>query len=189
MSVIVHITGIFVALFMIWLARSRLRKRSPSERGVLTYPPLLLVVGVIYTLTFLGFAILMFLTLPDSAERWNFFLLFVAFSLGGLPIIAASLFERHRVSVGGIEYSPLFGIGTFGYLPWAEVRRVKFSRFMGWFILEGHDGTKVRVSAMMMGLPEFAQCLLAGVDPKVMDTQTLYLLQQTAHGILPRLGI
>ncbi len=188
MSVIVHITGIFVALFMIWLSHSRLRKRLPSERGVLAYPPLLLVVGVVYTLTFLGLAILMFLTLPDSTEKWNLFLLLVAFSLGWPPIIAASLFERHRVSIWGIEYSPLFGIGTSGYLPWSEVRRVKFSRFMRWFILEGYDGTKVRVSAMM-GLPEFARYLLAGVTPEAMDTKTLYLLQQTAHGILPKLGI
>ncbi len=174
---------------MIWLSRSRLRKGLPSERGVLAYPPLLLVVGVVYTLTFLGFAILMFLTTPNSTEKWNFFLLFVAFSLGGLPIIAASLFERHRVSVWGIEYSPLFGVGIFGYLSWSEVRRVKFSRFMRWFILEGHDGTKVRVSAMMVGLPEFAQYLLAGVAPEAMDTKTFYLLQRTAHGILPKLGI
>ncbi len=190
MFVIIHIIAeIFTILFMIWLSRSRLRKGSPSERGLLAYPPALLVLGILYTLTFLGFAILTLLTSPNDAEKWSLSLIFAAFSLGGLPIIAAALFERHRVSVWGIEYSPLFGIGIFGYLPWSEVRRVTFSRFMGWFILEGHDGTKIRVSAMMTGLPEFARYLLAGVAPEAIDTKTFYLLQQTAHGVPPKLGI
>ena len=190
MSLSVHIvTGIFVALFMLWLSRARLRKRSPAERDILAYPPILLVFGIIYTFIFLGFAMLIFLTLPNGAEKWRLFSFFVALSLGGVPIITTSLFERHRVSAWGIEYSPLLGIGAGGYLPWSEVRRVKFSRFMRWFILEGYDGTKIRISAMMMGLPEFARYLLAAVPPEAMDAKTLYLLRQTAYGSPPDLGV
>ncbi len=188
MSLLVRIlTDIFVVLFMLWLSRARLRKRPYPERDILAYPPILLVFGIIYFLFFLGFAVLMLLTIPNSAERLKFFLLFVAFSLGGLPIIAASLFERHRVSALGIEYSPLLGVGSGGYLPWSEVRRVKFSSFMRWFILEGYDGTKVRISVMMMGLPEFARYLLASVAPEAIGTRALHLLQQTAYGFPPKL--
>lgn len=189
MSSSFHIlTWIFVFLFMLWLSRARLRPRPRSERDILTYPRPLFILGILYILTFLGFAALM-LTTPKSKEKWSLSLFFVAMSLWGLPLITAYLFERHRVSAQGIEYGPLFGIGSGGYLPWSEVRRVKFSRFMRWFIVEGHDGTKVRVSVMMMGLPEFARYLLAAVAPEVMDAKTLYLLRQTAAGLPPDLGM
>ncbi len=187
MSLVVHIlTDVFVVLFMLWLSRARLRRRPYHERDILAYPPILLVFGIIYLLLFLGFAVLILLT-TSGAERLKFFLLSVAFSLGGLPIIAASLFEKHRVSALGIEYSPLLGVGSGGYLPWSEVRRVKFSSFMRWFILEGYDGTKVRISVMMMGLPEFARYLLASVAPEAIEARALHLLQQTAYGFPPRL--
>jgi hypothetical protein len=66
---------------------------------------------------------------------------------------------RHNVSDEGLRYSRLVGSG--GYIRWTEVKKVQFSDAMKWFRLESQSGEAVRISIMLMGLPEFAWALLA----------------------------
>src|SRR5437588_3897018 len=56
---------------------------------------------------------------------------------------------------------------------------------MKWFRLESQSGIVVRVSVMLMGLPVFAQMLLANALSEAIDLTTLTILQATAEGNPP----
>jgi hypothetical protein len=51
---------------------------------------------------------------------------------------------------------------------------------MKWFRLERQTGKVARISAMLIGLPEFARVLLAHTPPGVIDAETLPILEATA---------
>jgi hypothetical protein len=48
---------------------------------------------------------------------------------------------------------------------------------MKWFRLEGQSGDVARISAMLIGLPEFARVLFAHTPPGVIDAETLPTLE------------
>jgi hypothetical protein len=56
---------------------------------------------------------------------------------------------------------------------------------MKWFRVESQTGTVVRLSLMLMGLPEFAQLLLAHAGREAIEKSTLPLLEMTASGNPP----
>jgi hypothetical protein len=58
---------------------------------------------------------------------------------------------------------------------------------MKWFKIELTSGVVVRVSAMLIGLPEFASRVLAGVPRGAIGENAYALLQQTEQGNLPRI--
>lgn len=75
--------------------------------------------------------------------------------------------------------------GRRGHLRWLEVSKLRFAPVMKWFVLEAQDGRKVRVSAMLLGLPEFAQAVLAHVPVEAIEPGTLQILQETSRGQPP----
>jgi hypothetical protein len=58
---------------------------------------------------------------------------------------------------------------------------------MGWFLLVKIDGETVRVSALLVGLPEFARIVLEEVRPAAIEATTRPVLEQTAAGFPPKL--
>ena len=78
-------------------------------------------------------------------------------------------------------------LGTTGFLRWSELKKVRYGSSMKWFRLETASGEVLRVSAMLMGLPEFAQALLKSTPTDAMDTDTLEILEATAEGNPPSL--
>jgi len=68
------------------------------------------------------------------------------------------------------------------YLRWSDLRTVRYAPVMKWFRLETRSGDVARVSAMMMGLPEFARILLAHSPQRGVEPHTLQMLQSTADG-------
>jgi hypothetical protein len=56
---------------------------------------------------------------------------------------------------------------------------------MKWFRLETQSGDVARISAMLIGLPEFARLLLSHAQPHAIDAETLLILQATADGNPP----
>lgn len=110
---------------------------------------------------------------------------FVFFGMMSLPMVGDYLFARHTVSDTGLEYGRMFG--QRGSLLWSDVERVKFSAAMKWFVLERRTGSPVRISAMLMGLPEFARVLLSRVPSQVIDTQARILLEETRAGNPPKI--
>jgi hypothetical protein len=76
--------------------------------------------------------------------------------------------------------------GTRGTLKWNQVRRVHYSSFAKWFRIETEDGQVARISALLVGLPDFARAVLSGVRQEALDPDTAAILHATAHGELPR---
>jgi hypothetical protein len=56
---------------------------------------------------------------------------------------------------------------------------------MKWFRLETRTGAVARISAMLIGLPEFARLLLAHAPADAIPPETLLVLEATAAGNPP----
>ena len=93
--------------------------------------------------------------------------------------------DRHYLSGEGIRHSRWMGLRGPGFMRWDEVRRVSYSSTWKWFVLEAGDGRKARVSAVMMGLPEFARHVLQHVPEWAVEPETRGMLRQVAGGNLP----
>jgi hypothetical protein len=173
---------VLMSLTMGWLARTRQRPRPPDQANLMVHPRSTLVIGVTATGIFLVVAILSAL-FPGDTGSPLITLGFVAFAGLGVPIICDYFFARHAINSDGIDYGRMFG--GRGVLRWADVRRVRYSTLAKWFRLESADGDVVRVSAMLLGLPEFARAVLTHVVPANIDAQARPILEAAAEGRLP----
>lgn len=171
-----------MAAVMGWVANSRVRKHRDLDRHILRHPFSTLVLGVVCAILFFGIAIVSNTIGKNSTTTVWTTLLFVGFGFLSIPIFADYFLARHRLLEQGIEYGSMFG--RRGCLRWSEVSSVSFSPAMKWFVLDG-AGVKARVSAMLIGLPEFAQFVLRYVPRAAIDSKTQELLRLTAQGTLP----
>jgi hypothetical protein len=177
--------GVIMAAVMGWVARSRLRKQPDSERGVLRHPVSTLIIGLVCGGFFFGLAILSnTVGKNETTSVWTT-VLFVGFGLMSVPMLADYFLGRHVVSDAGIRYGRMFG--QRGFLNWSDVRRVRYSSGMKWFILRSKAGASVRISAMLMGLPEFARLVLQHVPPDCIDSDAATVLDETRNGRPPKI--
>ena len=172
-----------MSFVMGWLARSRTRRRPLQAASTLSHPRSTLVVGLVCTGLFLGAAVLsaMFAGTTGSPAVSLFF---VGFAALGLFVILDYRNARHALTSDGLQYGRL--IGRRGAFRWPEVRRLRYSQSAKWFRLELADGRVVRISAMLLGLPDFARAALAQVPPSAIDPETRVVLEATAAGNLPQ---
>ncbi len=174
---------IIMSAVMGWLGRSRLKPRPASEAGLLRQPAAMLAVGVICVVFFAALAVLSGLFARDAT--WWTTTAFLAFAMMGAPIIADYYLGRHEVSDDGLDYGGMFG--RRGSMRWGDVRAVRYGNMMKWFRLEDAHGNVARLSAMLIGLPEFARLALRHVPAEALDGATWDLLEQTANGNPPRI--
>jgi hypothetical protein len=177
------IWGVLMALVMGWLGRSRQRRRAQSETRVLRHPPSTLIIGTVGLVMFAGFAVAS--AVVGEQRVWWATVGFVGLALLSVPMLTEYFMVRHQVSDEGLAYRKLFG--QRGFLRWSELRRVRYGAGMKWFLLETHNGVVVRISAMLMGLPEFARALLRGAPTASIDSAALPVLEATAKGDPPSL--
>jgi hypothetical protein len=173
-----------MSLVMGWLARRRNATRSPQDADKLVHPVSTLIIGLVCGGFFLALAVLCFL-LPGETGSPAISLFFVGFALLGAPLVLDYRNARHTLVADGLQYGRMFG-GS-GVLRWREVRRLRYSQSAKWFRLDLADGVVVRVSAMLMGLPAFAQAALGQVSGSAIDPQTRAVLEATAAGDLPKI--
>lgn len=176
------IWGVVMALVMGWLSLSRTHARPPEEQSLLRHPRSTIVVGVVCSGFFLALAVLSSL-FPGKDGSPAISLLFVGFACLGAPLIVEYYRVAHRLEEGGLRYTPL--ISSPRFMPWNNVKSVRYAPSLKWFRIEGRDGQIVRVSVMLMGLPEFARVLLSEVPESRIDPATRVLLEQTAQGHPP----
>jgi hypothetical protein len=148
----------------------------------LQHPSSTLIIGLAGFLLFTAIAVISNV-FSNATTSWKTTTIFVGFALLALPILGDYFAARHEVSEEGLRYGRLFGSG--GYMRWAELKCVRFSEAMKWFRLESQSGKVVRLSVMLMGLPTFAQLLLAHAPPQSIEKNTLPVLQTTAEGNPP----
>ena len=171
-----------MALVMGWLARSRLRPRSSSSLHRLHHPASTLVVGLVCFVFFAGIAILSNVYSNKTTTWWTT-AIFVGFAVMAVPVVADYFFSRHELSDEGLRYGGLFG--KRGYLRWSELRVVRYAPVMKWFRLETKTGKVARISAMLVGLPEFARLVLRHSPPDTIEQGALPVLRATAEGNPP----
>ena len=174
--------GLLMSLVMGWVARSRKRTRPAGSAQRLQHPTSTLVIGLACFLLFAALAVISNV-FANATTSWKTTTVFVGFALLALPVLGDYLAARHEVSEEGLRYGRLIGSG--GYMPWTELKSVRFSEAMKWFRLESQSGKVVRLSVMLMGLPRFAQLLLVHAPRQSIEKNTLPLLQTTAEGNPP----
>jgi hypothetical protein len=177
------IWGIVMTLVMGWLSRGRLKSQPEDQRGQLRHPWSTALMGLVAFAFFAGIAVISnTIGKNQTTTVWTTGV-FLLGAFGGLCMLADYFLGRHRLTDRGLQYGKLFGRG--GALVWTEVDRVEYSPGWKWFKLTTSQGTTVRVSAMLMGLPEFAREVLAHVAPQRMSEGTAALLRMTAKGHPP----
>lgn len=119
----------------------------------------------------------------NHTTTWGTTSIFVGFALISLPMITDYFIARHKVSEEGLAYRKITGAAR--YLRWSELKHVRYATGMKWFRLETQSGEVARISAMLMGLPEFARLLLAHTPKDAIDDAALPVLQATAGGNAP----
>lgn len=174
--------GLLMSLVMSWMARSRGRPRSGGAARQLQHPISTFIIGLAGFLFFAAIAVISNV-FANATTSWKTTTIFVGFALLALPILVDYFAARHEVSEEGLRYGRLFG--SDGYLPWRDLKSVRFSDPMKWFRLESQSGKVVRLSVMLMGLPTFAQLLLAYAPRQSIEKNTLPILQTTAEGNPP----
>ena len=166
-----------------WLGRSRLRNRPARDARMLAHPASTFIVGFVSLAFFAGIAVVSNVY-GNSTTTWWTTAIFVAFAVLSALMILEYLVVKHEVSEGGLRYTRLF-VWSRRYLRWSDLRGVRYAPAMKWFRLESRRGDVVRVSAMLMGLPEFARLLLAHSPQGVIDADSRLVLEATAAGNPP----
>jgi hypothetical protein len=165
-----------------WFARTRLKKRGAAQANILRFPSSVLLLGLVGLALFGGTAILTNVY-SNGTETWWTTAGFTAFASLGLVLVFAYLTAKHELSDLGISYSSLSGQRR--YLRWSELHSVRYAPFMGWFHLESKGGEVARISAMLLGLPDFARLVLKHAPANTIDEEALQVLEETAEGNLP----
>ena len=174
--------GLLMSLVMAWFARSRSRPGHAGSAQRLQHPTSTLVIGLACFPLFAAIAVISNV-FANATTSWKTTTVFVGFALLALPVVGDYFAARHEVSAEGLRYGRLVGSG--GYMPWTELKSVRFSEAMKWFRLESQSGKVVRLSVMLMGLPTFAQLLLAHAPSHSIEKNTLPILRTTAEGNPP----
>ena len=174
--------AIIMSLVMGWVARSRMRPRPACRDQQLRHPVSTLIIGLAGFLLFAAIAVISNVFSNKTTSWWTT-AIFLGFALLALPVVGDYFAARHEVSREGLLYGRLLGDG--GFLCWDELSSVRFSSSMKWFRLETQSGTVVRVSVMLMGLPVFAQMILAYARSAAIDPTTQMILHATAEGNPP----
>jgi PH (Pleckstrin Homology) domain-containing protein len=172
--------AVCMSLVMGWLGRSRTRATPTTDPGRLHHPRSTLILAAVCS----GFFVVLFLLCAifggDQARIAPFFLLFAGL---GVPLFFDYVNARHTLRPDGLEYGRMFGGG--GVALWCEIRRLRYSTSSKWFRLDTRDGRVARISAMLVGLPEFARAALDHVPADAIDAPTRAILEATARGDLP----
>jgi len=171
-----------MTLVMGWLARNRFKARPQSDAWRLVHSTSTLALGIVCFAFFAGIAVVSNVY-PNRTTTWWTTTLFVGFALMAVPMIADYFLARHDVSESGISYGRL--TGRRGNLKWSELRSVRYAPVMKWFRLESRSGQVARISAMLMGLPEFARLVLQHAPAEAIESSTKPILEATASGYPP----
>lgn len=170
---------IAMMLVMGWIARSRMKGQKGVDGGALKPPKSILIVGGGFSLFFSGMAV----HSNVYGRTWGTTAVLLGIAAMSLLLVLEYIVARHRVSGIGMNYGRWFGRRRD--LRWADLRSVRYSPLLRWFRLETAGGEVARISAMLMGLPEFAHLLLRHAPAESIDEETVAILRATAAGNPP----
>lgn len=169
---------------MAWVGRSRTRPGPATDTRKLEQPTSTLILGLIGVVFFGGITLISNTFGRNRTTTIWTTLTFVFFAVASSTMILEYVFGRHWLSERGMAHQGMFGRRR--EFSWSDVRSVRYSSVMKWFVIRLHSGDAVRVSAMVMGLPELARLLLEQVPRSAIEDETFEILRQTEHGQLPK---
>jgi hypothetical protein len=176
-----------MSLVAIWCNRERPKRRGEAGE-IMRVPLALFAIGIVCSGFFIALAVLSQLYpgaddqgVPQAADPWVAVPL-LGFAALGLPLIVAYIFERHRLTPHELHYRTLTRRGV---LRWADVTRVRYSRFRHAFRLDATDGRVVRIGGMLRGLPLFARIVNDEVAPHKIDLEAQAVLDAIEAKQLP----
>lgn len=176
--------AVLMTIVMGWLAGSRAQDPAAQSGKALVHPRTTLIIGLVCTGLFLVIAALSAI-FPGKTGSPLVTLFFLTFAALGFLMILEYRNGRHTLTPEGLRYGRMLGSrGAFG---WSEVTQLRYLESAKWFRLVVADGRVVRVSAMLVGLPRFAQAALGQVAPAAIDGDTRSVLEATAAGNLPQI--
>ena len=117
------------------------------------------------------------------AVQWIVWSVLMALVMGWL---ARSRSRSRAASDAALLYHPTSTL-IVGLVVGGLFARIQYSQSAKWFRLITNNGEVVRVSVMLVGLPEFARAVLDEVPPEKIDTGSKSVLEQTAAGHPPSL--
>ena len=174
---------LIMTLVMWWVSRSQTRARPKADQQLLQIPSSALVLALVCALFFFGLAIISnTIGKNETTSIWTT-LIFVGFGVLSLFLIAEYFFARHRVFDQGMTYGRM--LGQRGVFQWSEVAHIKYAPYMRWFVIKLHSGKTVRVSSLVMGLPEFARLVLLHVPKQAMNEETRAFFEEIEERGLP----
>lgn len=166
-----------------WFRRYGFRVRPSPDGTTLKQPLSVLITGVMGFIFWGGFTVVSnTIGKNETTTIWST-AIFVFLALMSLGVIVDYYATRHRLSPEGLDYGKLFR--KRGFVRWTEIRSIRYGSRMGWFLLRAESGSTIRISALTLGLPEFAQHVLTHVPPDCLDGATKILLTEIAAGIRP----
>ncbi len=174
---------VVMSLVMGWLGWSRTRARPNSEMGRLAQPISILILGVICS----GFCFALLIVsnlFPNDTVTWWTNAVFAGFGLLSLTMPLAFFIDKHEVNEAGLNYTPTFGLGL-RRMDWTQVESIRYAHMLKWFVVKSRRGEVARLSAMLMGLPEFARLALIHAPSDALDEPTKDILRATAAGNPP----
>lgn len=162
------LTALSIGL-LVWLARRPARIDPFDDTRVLAYPWAVRVVGWLGLLMAVGVCILAFGVEGVANARQA--VIVVLFTLGfgsmGACLILDSTYTRVLLSDRSI--TALVPWRNPRTIAWEDVVRVRYSGAGSWFVIEGREGEKIRVSAFLTGIGTFAREIRARLPCSVYE--------------------
>lgn len=156
------IWGALMALAFFLIDRSRKRDMKRDFGRTLNLPAYVLVVGVLDFGMFAGFAVFSNLFPNDTVTIWST-LVFCAFASLGAYMLYAFAVERHSYDDEKLVYVRFSGAKR--ELRWDDVRSVRYTPSMQWFVLEDGAGKRYYLATILRGMKPFCALLKARVEP------------------------
>ena len=177
------IFGLVMGALGKWLGNARMAARPGSDSRVLSHPRTTLVIGVVCTAVGLAFVVLPAILVREGTVAGGVVLVFAPILFGSAMMIREYYIVRVEVSETGMTWRKLSGARKA--LAWKDVKSVRYSNALKWFRVEAANGDVARLSAMLMGLPQFAQMAWDHAPAQAFDEFTMQTIQQTARGNPP----
>jgi hypothetical protein len=177
--------ALLTSLILAWVQTRRTRARAPDEAGRLQHPPRTLFMAIGIFVLFAGLAVLFF-GYANGTGAPLVSSIFAAFAVLLLLMVSGYYRARYELTAHGINYGRL--LGARGSLKWRDVTHLTYSPWMRRFRIETSSGEVARISAMLRGLPDFAQAVLAQVPSYAIDERALAVLKSSSQGELAKLG-
>ncbi len=118
-----------------------------------------------------GLLALAVLSPPPPEQAWIPYVMAIGFMAFTVPIEIEVFGVSHQVSDEGIERGSPWTRRPVS-IPWRDVRAVRWSASMQWFVVESAKGDRIRVSHYLSGLRPFRERVLARVPPTALDAST-----------------